>query len=81
MKDRIVPMVYFNYILIGFICLRVNIWIRFTFNEPQIENISVANSENGRGTTEERALLLRGCIFLTDRMQVWEGQQPRKNRA
>lgn len=64
MKDRLVPIVYFNDILIEFVCLRVNMWISLTSSDPQIENISVANSETGRGTTEERALLLRGFMFL-----------------
>lgn len=42
--------------------MRVNIGINSIFSESQVENFSVANSENGIGTKEERALLGESVI-------------------
>lgn len=42
--------------------MRVNIGINSIFGESQVENFSVANSENGIGTKEERALLGESVI-------------------
>lgn len=55
--------------------------MNFNFSEPQIENFSVANSEDERGTAEERPFFLENSYSLGDRTRVWVGQQPGKNRA